>query len=115
MLWPAVRLDAQPLQVDEAVDVPEPFSKDNHAARKQLRQSSVQHASGLEHGVEMRDVVTRLGALPAAIIIGSHYVKENIGSKWNPDSDRRFLDSWDQGGGKSKYSEISTSYAQISS
>lgn len=104
MLWPAVRFDVQPLQVDEAVDVLEHFSKDNHAAREQSKQSSVQRASGLEHGVtraEMRDVVTRLGALPAAITIGSHYVKDNIGSKWNPDSYRKFLDSWDQGGGKS--------------
>lgn len=104
MLWPAVRFDVQPLQADEAVEMLEHFSKDNHAARDQSRQSSVQHASNLEHGVrrrETRDVVARLGALPVAIIIGSHYIKDNIGSTRNPDNYRKFLDSWDQGGGKS--------------
>ena len=67
--------------------------------------SPVQNASGLQDDTnragQMRDIVTRLGALPAAIIIGSHYIEDNLGSKSNPDSYKKFLDSWDQDGDKS--------------
>ena len=105
MLWWAVKFDVPPLEVDEAVNVLGYLSRDSSAARSPSIRSSVQHTSGFKHNsvreIQMRDIAARLGGLPASIIIGSHYIKDNLGSKWNPDSYKKFLDSWDQDGRKS--------------
>ncbi len=104
MLWEAVDFDVPSLQVDEAVNVLEDISKDNRSVQKRPIGSNKEHTSSLEHETsaeaQMRDIAIRLGTLPAAIIIGSHYIKDNLGLNLNPGSYNKFLDSWSQDGGK---------------
>ncbi len=101
MFWSAVNFDVPFLQTDQAVNVLDYLSQDN--PRISIR-SSVQHTSSLApdsvRAVEMSDIATRLGGLPAAIIISSHYIEDNLGSKRNPDRYKRFLESWNQDGRK---------------
>ena len=104
MLWEAVNFDVPSLGVDEAVDVLQHLSKDRRSVRGQGTRSSIQHSSSHEYDnkreTQMKHIVTCLGMLPAAITIGSHYIKDNFGSKQNPDSYNKFLDAWSQDGGK---------------
>ena len=106
MLWPATKFEVSSLQVEEAVNVLEHISQDNSAARTRSIETSEEQASVLKHDTtrkaQMNEIVTRLGALPAAIIIGSHYVKDKLGSNWDPASYQKFLDLWNQDRGKSK-------------
>lgn len=100
MFWEAVKFDVPPLQMDDATDLLKNFSKDNRPAQARGIIGSIQHISSLRRDdsdkAKMRDVATRLGALPAAITIGSHYIKDNFGLRWSPDSYENFLSSWDQ-------------------
>ena len=104
MLWEAVNFDVPSLGVDEAVNVLEHLSRDRRSVRGQATKILMQHSSSLEHDnnreIQMKHIVTCLGTLPAAITIGSHYIKDNFGSKRNPDSYNKFLDAWSQDGGK---------------
>ena len=105
MLWQAVKFDVPSLQMAEAVEVLDSFSQGSPAARRISLRSSVQYTTSLNYksnrADQMIDIATCLGGLPAAIIIGSHYITDNLGSKWDPDRYNRFLDSWCQNDGKS--------------
>ena len=106
MLWPAARFDVPALQVSEAADVLAHFSKDNRATGTRSISSSALDTSRSKNDTinesQIEDIATRLGALPAAIVIGSHYLQDKLGSKWNSDCYQRFLDSWDQESGKNQ-------------
>ena len=105
MFWQAHNFDVPPLQLGEAVDV---FEADGSGQSESgaIKPSSTRQINGLECNDSRREqamiIVDRLGTLPAAITMGSHYIRDNLGSKWNPYSYKRFLDSWDQDDGKAK-------------
>ena len=104
-VWEATLFDVPPLHVDDAVDLLGHTLKESYTKRDRFNTSCVQQLSSLEHDSESRaqmvELVTRLGTLPAAIVLGSHYIKDNLGSTWNPSSCKLFLDKWDQDSSKS--------------
>ncbi|KAL8729216.1 MAG: hypothetical protein Q9181_005069 [Wetmoreana brouardii] len=109
MLWEAMQFEVPPLPMEEAVSVMDHFARHNHPVRTQVDNSSSQSDLSFEdydgnrddvNRARMRGIASRLGGLPAAIIIGSQYMRDNLGSKWNPDCYKNFLDLWDQHDGK---------------
>ena len=104
MIWQAINIDVPPLQMDQAVDLLGQFSRDNRPTRRKLTRESSQVVptvhGGHEEKAQMRDIATCLGALPAALAMGSHYMKDNLASKWNADGYKEFLDLWTQDDGK---------------
>ena len=105
MLWQAIKFHVPPLPEHEAADVLEHFSKHSLAGRQQSISSPGEDASRSENDsqreLQTREIATRLGALPAAIVVGAHYIQDNFGSRWNRDSYQKFLDAWSQDGGNS--------------
>ena len=95
MLWEATLFDVPPLQTDEALAVMEQSAADNRSVR---RQSSLDHDPNPEEldarATTMRRVVTHLGGVPAAVIMGSHYMKDILGSRGDLDGYKGFLRSW---------------------
>ena len=100
MLWQAVNFDVPSLNLPDATKLLEYFTRGNLPARKGASNILVRDGSSIDaqddDAIKMNDVVTRLGAVPAAIIMGSHYIKDNLGSKWNPESYDKFLHMWNQ-------------------
>lgn len=104
MLWEALSFDVPSLQVNDAVKMLELFERHNSSTQKRLDKSPVgvqlsPHNDDVK-GAQMTDVATCLGGLPAAVTMGSHYMKDNLHSRWNPDSYAKFLDLWAQEDGK---------------
>ena len=100
MLWQAVNFDVPSLNLDDATKLLECFSKTDAFALKVASNSRVRDGIRLDiqdsDTAKMSDVATRLGAVPAAITMGSHYIRDNLGSRWNPESYSKFLDMWNQ-------------------
>ena len=113
MFWEAFKFDVPSLQIDEAVHVLEHVSRDRRPTAQEVSSGTAIHDSVLEgeaaRKVQMQKVATRLGALPAAIILGSHYMKDRLGSKWNVDSFQEFLELWDQDSDDTLVNNISRS------
>ena len=104
MLWEALNFDVPSLQVNDAVKMLERFERHNHSTQGRLDKRPVEDPSNPHDdnvkAAQMTDVATCLGGLPAAVTMGSHYMKDNLASKWNPDSYAEFLDLWAQDDGK---------------
>ena len=102
MFWEASKFNVPSLEIDEAVHVLERVSRDHRPSTRKVSNGTAINPSVLEgqvsRKVQMQKIAARLGALPAAIILGSHYMKDSLGSKWNIDSFQEFLDLWDQDG-----------------
>lgn len=112
MFWEAFKFDVPSLEIDEAVNILEHVSRDHRPTTQEVSGGTAVKTSILEgettRKVQMQKVATRLGALPAAIILGSHYIKDSLGSKWNVDRFQEFLELWDSDGGN-PYHNISRS------
>ncbi|KAL8856062.1 MAG: hypothetical protein Q9178_007318 [Gyalolechia marmorata] len=95
MLWEATLFNVPPLQIDEALAVMEQSVADYRSFRSQ---SSLDHDLNPEEldarETTMRSVVTHLGGVPAAVIMGSHYMKDILGSRGDLDDYKRFLLLW---------------------
>lgn len=105
MLWQAINFDVPSLQVDEAVKLLELLAQSNRPTRKPLSASSIimrPPKVELDNVMkwQMENVAKCLGALPAAIATGSHYMKDSLGSRWDPDSYGKFVWSWNHDDGK---------------
>ena len=104
MLWEAISFDVPSLTCNDAVKMLDLFERHNRPTQKTLDKSSLDVQSSPQNndvkGAQMTDVATCLGGLPAAITMGSHYMKDNLASRWNPDSYAKFLDLWAQEDGK---------------
>ena len=103
MLWEALSFDVPSLQVNDAVKMLELFERHNRKMPNEPPRPNP-YDSGLQNidvkRMQMTNVATCLGGLPAAVTMGSHYMKDNLASKWNPDSYAKFLDLWAQDDGK---------------
>ena len=110
MFWEASKFDVPSLQINEAVHVLERVSRDHRPSTQEVSNGTAINPEGeVARKVQMQKIAARLGALPAAIILGSHYMKDSLGSKWNVDSFQEFLDLWDQDGDGKPDNSISRS------
>lgn len=105
MLWQAVNFDVPSLQTDKAVELLELFGQDSRPTRKPPSASSlVRRPPRVELDNVMKkqveDVATCLGGLPAAIVMGSHYLKDHLGSRRSLDGYGKLLESWKRDDGK---------------
>ena len=108
MLWQAVKFDVPSLNLSDATRLLECSSTGNPLARKGASNVLVQDGHSIDtqdsDTAKMNAVATRLGAVPAAITMGSHYIKDNFGLKWSSESyDKwnsknydKFLDTWNE-------------------
>ena len=100
MLWQAVNFEVPSLNLHDATTMLGRFLKAKDLAQKGASNDLVR--DGVSHDIQdsdrakLKDVAKRLGSVPAAITMGSHYIKDNLGSTWNPESYDKFLGTWDQ-------------------
>lgn len=106
MLWEAMNYDVPSLDIDDAVDMLALYLQDNHSNRKTSDRAAIERSSRVEHDdartAQLQKVAKCLGALPAAIAMGSYYMKDALGFRWKTQDYREFLDSWNQDKGKRK-------------
>ena len=108
MFWEAFRFDVPSLQIDEAVHVLEHVSRGPRPTT-QVSSSTANLEGEAARNFQMQQVATRLGALPGAIILGSHYMKDSLGLNRNVDSFQEFLELWDQDSDSKPENNISRS------
>lgn len=91
MIWEAKNFEVPALQGDHAADLLQDFMMDRRITRRNKKVFDSLDVSDIDRGVTAV-VVNRLGALPAAITIASHYVNDHFFT-----SLERLLDDWDNG------------------
>ena len=96
----ATAFEVPPMQPGEASELIQHFMRGNRLVQRgEGGPSRASHARFTANDSEW-DVIERLGALPAAIINASHYIRDNLGS--NSTAFDSFLEKWDSDDGKSE-------------
>ena len=98
MIWEAKDFEVPALQGEQAAALLLSLMTDMRFQRRNQTILNSHYASVPDtKKVIMANVVNRLGAIPAAIIIASHYAKDHFGSTESPRSFERLLHDWDHG------------------
>lgn len=98
MVWEADNFDIPPLQEEDAAGLLQDFLGDNHLSRRQQHLDSISRPSCTkgDHDVA-RQVVTRLGALPAAVVMSAYYIRDHYGPSSKAKSLTQLFDAWEAG------------------